>query len=191
MPFDLDEKTTYADRRVFLKTGILLVAGLSFPIDALAKLAKHAAPERALSFYNTHTDERLNRVVYWANGKYIPEHRRQIDHILRDFRTDEVKPIDTRLLDILFSIQQRLSVSEPLHIVSGYRSKATNAQLQSKSSGVASKSLHIKGKAIDFRIPGRELRDIRKLALTMRQGGVGYYPDSDFVHLDSGPVRTW
>jgi uncharacterized protein YcbK (DUF882 family) len=178
-------------RRAVLKTGMLIVAGAAFPLDALARIADATAPERALSFYNTHTGEQLDRIVFWADGRYIPEHLKEINHILRDFRTGEIKQIDAKLLDILYTVQRRLQVKEPLHIVSGYRSKVTNSDLRLASSGVAKKSFHTKGKAIDFRIPGREVRDIRKVALKMRLGGVGYYPDSDFVHLDTGPFRTW
>ncbi|WP_432822318.1 DUF882 domain-containing protein [Trichloromonas sp.] len=178
-------------RRDFLKTGMLVVAGAAFPVDALARIAGTTTPERALSFYNTHTGEQLDRIVYWADGRYVSEHLKEINHILRDFRTDEIKQIDPKLLDILYNVQRRLQVAEPLHIVSGYRSKATNADLRHASSGVAKKSFHTKGKAIDFRIPGWNVRDIRKAAMRMKLGGVGYYPDSDFVHLDTGPFRTW
>jgi len=178
-------------RRTFLKTGLLVLAGVSLPVDALARLAKNAQPERTLSFYNTHTGEQLKRVVFWANGRYVPEHLRRINHILRDHRTNEVRKIDIELLDILYTVQRRLHVNEPLHIVSGYRSKASNTELHRKSSGVAKKSLHTKGQAVDFRIPGKDLRDIRKVALAMKRGGVGFYPDSEFVHLDTGPFRTW
>jgi len=182
---------TISSRRAFLKAGMFMIAGAAFPVDALARIAAATTPERALSFYNTHTGEHLDRIVFWADGRYIPEHLTEINHILRDFRTDEIKPIDAKLLDILYTVQRRLRVKEPLHIVSGYRSKATNADLRQASSGVAKKSFHTKGKAIDFRIPGREVGDIRKVALRMQLGGVGYYPDSDFVHLDTGPFRAW
>lgn len=178
-------------RRTFLKTGMLLAAGAAFPVDALARIADATVSERALSFYNTHTGERLDRVVFWADGCYVPENLKDINHILRDFRTDEIKQIDSNLLDLLYTIQRRLQVKGPLHIVSGYRSKTTNDQLRHRSSGVAKKSFHTKGKAIDLRIPGREVRDIRKVALRMQLGGVGYYPESNFVHLDTGPFRTW
>jgi uncharacterized protein YcbK (DUF882 family) len=179
------------NRREFLKAGMLLVAGAAFPVDALARIAEATVPERTLSFYNTHTGERLDRIVFWAEGRYVPGHLAEINHILRDFRTDEIRQIDTKLLDILYTVQRRLQVNGPLHIVSGYRSKKTNSGLRQASSGVAKKSFHTKGKAIDFRIPGREVREIRKAALRMQLGGVGYYPDSDFVHLDTGPFRTW
>jgi len=180
-----------SSRRAFLKTGMLVIAGAAFPVDALARIANANAPERVLSFYNTHTGEHLDRIVFWADGRYIPEHLKEINHILRDFRTDEIKQIDTNLLNILYAVQRRLQVAAPLHIVSGYRSKATNSNLRRFSSGVAKKSFHTKGQAIDLRIPGRDARDIRKVALRMQMGGVGYYPDSDFVHLDTGPFRTW
>ncbi len=189
--YSSEHRQPLSGRRTFLKTGMMVVAGAVFPVDALARLTDINSPERTLSFYNTHTGEQLNRIVFWADGRYIPEHLREINHILRDFRTDEIKQIDPKLLDLLFTVRRRLQIKEPLHIVSGYRSKATNSDLRRASSGVAKKSFHTKGKAIDIRIPGRDSRDIRKVALAMQIGGVGYYPESDFVHLDTGPFRTW
>lgn len=178
-------------RRTLLKSGILLLAGTALPNNAFARLAMAFHAERALSFHNTHTGESLDRVVFWANGKYLPEHLKRINYILRDHRTNEVKRIDPGLLNILYSVQRSLHTTEPLHIVSGFRSKSSNAKLRRASGGVARKSLHVKGQAIDFRIPGRDLRDIRNAATVMAQGGVGYYPASEFVHLDTGPFRTW
>ena len=178
-------------RRTLLKSGLILLAGAALPTEALARLAQKSLPERSLSFYNTHTGEQLKRVVYWSNGRYVPEHLRQINRILRDHRTDEIRKIDVELLDMLFTVQSRMQVREPLHIISGYRSQQSNAQLRKKSKGVAKKSLHTKGQAIDFRIPGRNLRDVRKVALAMKQGGVGFYPGSEFVHIDTGPFRSW
>ncbi len=178
-------------RRILLKSGLILLAGAALPTESLARLANKSLPERSISFYNTHTGEQLKRVAYWADGRYVPESLRRINHILRDHRTGEVRKIDVELLDMLFTIQSRLQVREPLHIISGYRSQKSNAQLRKKSKGVAKKSFHTKGQAIDLRIPGRDLRDVRKVALAMKQGGVGFYPGSEFVHIDTGPFRSW
>jgi uncharacterized protein YcbK (DUF882 family) len=111
--------------------------------------------------------------------------------VLRDHRTDEVAEMDPRLLDLLFNLQGKLGASTPFHVISGYRSPRSNAMLVAKGGGVAKKSLHMQGKAIDIRLPGRELADLRKAALGLKAGGVGYYPKSDFVHVDVGRVRHW
>ncbi len=178
-------------RRSFLKLGVAALAGATLPIPALARVLDSIGPERSLSFYNTHTGEELRRVVYWADGAYIPDTLNDINFILRDHRRDEVKPIDPGLLDLLSSLHRKLQVRSPIHIVCGYRSPATNQELRSHSRGVAKKSLHMSGKAIDLRIPGISLAQVRKAAVSLKAGGVGYYPKSDFVHLDTGLVRTW
>jgi len=178
-------------RRTFLKAGALVVSGIALSPSPVAAFIKPSRFERALSFYNTHTGEDLNRAVFWANGKYVPEHLQQINYILRDHRTNEIKKIDPGLMDLLYFLQQYLRTDAPLHIISGYRSNSSNAKLRRSSTGVAKKSLHIRGQAIDLRIPGRNLRDVCNVAITMARGGVGYYPDSEFVHLDTGPFRTW
>jgi uncharacterized protein YcbK (DUF882 family) len=179
------------DRRSFLKLGaaaakVGAVAALAGPSFALAA---PEAPERALSFYNLHTSEKL-KVVYWAQGAYIPDSLAEINHLLRDHRTGAVHEIDRRLLDLLSGIRTRLETTQPFEIISGYRSPATNAALRSHSSGVASQSLHLKGMAADIRVSGRDLALLRKVAVAMQSGGVGYYP-SQFVHVDVGRVRTW
>ncbi len=148
------------------------------------------ARERALSFYNLHTGESL-KTVYWAGDGYVPSSLGEINYILRDFRANEVKPIEVRLLDLLFAMRTRLETRQPFHVISGYRSPLTNALLHSRNEGVAPHSLHIEGKAIDIRVPGRELPALRRVALDLRRGGVGYYPRSDFVHVDVGRVRFW
>jgi uncharacterized protein YcbK (DUF882 family) len=111
--------------------------------------------------------------------------------VLRDHRSDEVSPIDTRLLDLLHTLSDKLDTTSQFHVISGYRSPATNAKLAEKSNGVARHSLHMDGLAIDIRLPGRELADVRRAAIALRSGGVGYYPGSNFVHMDVGRVRTW
>lgn len=175
-------------RRSFLLAGAaVLAAGL--PVRALANIAQDA-PERRLGFYNTHTGEQLS-AVYWADGAYQPDELSQIYRLLRDHRSGDVSPIDTRLLDLLHTLSQTLDTTADFHVISGYRSPTTNARLAEKGSGVAKHSLHMDGLAIDIRIPGRELAQVKKAALALRGGGVGYYPASDFVHVDVGRVRTW
>jgi uncharacterized protein YcbK (DUF882 family) len=175
------------DRRQFCRLAGGMAVGLSLaPTAAVAK----SEAERRLKLYNLHTGERL-AATYWAGGHYDGGALSDIDWLLRDFRTDEQIPIDRKLLDVLYRLQQRLDTTKPFHIISGYRSPATNAKLRANSNGVAKRSLHMRGMAIDVRIPGHRLKDVRRAALDMRAGGVGYYPKSDFVHLDTGRVRFW
>lgn len=176
-------------RRGFVKLAALAGASL-LPSPVLAGLRPAIGPERTLSFYNLHTGESL-RTVYRAADGYVVSALADIDHILRDFRANEVKPIDPRLLDLLFAIRSRLGTREPFHVISGYRSPLTNAMLHARSEGVAAHSLHVEGKAIDIRVPGQNLAMLRSVALELRRGGVGYYPTSNFVHVDTGRVRFW
>ncbi|MDE3155918.1 MAG: DUF882 domain-containing protein, partial [Acidobacteriota bacterium] len=148
------------------------------------------APERALAFYNLHTDERL-KTVYWAEGDYVPDALTDINHILRDFRTGTVKPVHTDLLELLHRLSATLDTAQPFDIISGYRSPATNAMLRHRSEGVAKNSLHMRAMAIDIRVPGQSLAHLHRAAVSLRGGGVGYYPKSDFVHVDVGRVRYW
>jgi uncharacterized protein YcbK (DUF882 family) len=129
--------------------------------------------------------------TYWVNGSYIPEALAEIDRNLRDLRTGDVHPIDPQLVDLLHDLELKMRSKAPFEVISGYRSPATNAQLASASGGVARKSFHLRGMAIDIRLPDRNLRQLRKAALSLRRGGVGYYPKPDFVHVDVGPVRSW
>jgi uncharacterized protein YcbK (DUF882 family) len=176
-------------RRGFLKAGAaVLAAGIHGKV--FAKAPPVFSGERKLGFYNTHTGEQLNR-VYWADGAYQQDGLAEIFHVLRDFRTGDVSPIDTRLLDLLHSLSAALDTETSFHIISGYRSPVTNAALAAKSNGVARHSLHMDGLAIDIRVPGRNLADVRRAAIALGGGGVGYYPASDFVHVDVGRVRTW
>ena len=145
---------------------------------------------RSLSFVHTHTGESLS-AVYFRSGSYQSAGLEQINHVLRDFRTSEVHAIDPSVLDILFDLQVRMNREEPYQVISGYRSPRTNAALRRCSTGVAEHSLHMQGKAIDVRVSGFATRKLHELALQMGRGGVGFYPASDFVHLDCGRVRCW
>jgi len=179
-------------RRAFLKTGAFAMLAAPTLAAAASKTptALTALRERSLSFYNLHTSESL-KTVYWQSGDYLPSSLAEINRVLRDHRTGEEHDIDPRLLDLLCDLRLRLDTHETLQIISGYRSPATNARLHAQSDGVATRSLHLDGKAVDIRIPGRALSLLRKTALAMKAGGVGYYPSSNFVHVDVGRVRSW
>ena len=181
------------NRRQFCKSGMLALAGLALPTQILARGAEICLPERELSFYHLHTGETLNCATYWANGTLQDNALTDIYQILRDHRSGEVAKIDLDLLDQLTLLNQVLENKEPLHIISGFRSAKTNAYLRKKSQGggVAKRSLHMDGRAIDIRIPGVDTAALRKAALSLKKGGVGFYPGLKFVHLDTGRFRTW
>jgi uncharacterized protein YcbK (DUF882 family) len=150
----------------------------------------HSSAYKTLALHNTHTGDKL-KLTYFEQGSYIQDALREINYLLRDYHTDDVHPIDTALLDQLYDLKQSLGINKPFHIISGYRSPFTNAQLRKHSHGVAEHSLHMQGRAIDIRIEGMATKTIRNAALTMARGGVGYYPRSNFVHMDTGEFRTW
>ena len=177
-----------APRRRFLQLGLSTVAGLA-AVPALA-----AVPDlkglRGLVFYNLHTDEKLH-VTYWRDGRYDRAAFGKIDRVLRDHYSGDTHPMNARLMDLLFDLQHRTGNHGPIEVVSAYRSPRTNMMLAQMSDGVARQSYHTRGMAIDLRMPGTSLHKVYNTALGMRRGGVGYYPDSEFVHVDVGPVRTW
>jgi uncharacterized protein YcbK (DUF882 family) len=146
--------------------------------------------ERRLTLRNLHTGEQA-RITYWAEGNYLNESLQEINQLLRDHRTGDIAQMDRELLDLLYRLQHRLENKNEFEVISGYRSPKTNAMLRSKSNGVAKKSLHMQGKAIDIRLPGTSLKQLRKAAVTLKSGGVGYYPNSNFIHVDTGRVRYW
>lgn len=178
------------ERRHLLKLGLMTSVVALMPTPLLAMGFPPASVERNLSFYNTHTGESL-KVSYCVQGHYCPDAMADINYILRDHRTDEIKAIDPRLLDLLFAISGKVGKSLPIHIISGYRSPRTNEMLRQRSLQVAKNSLHVQGKAIDIRCPGCALTHLRQVAMKLKGGGVGYYPRSDFIHLDTGRVRYW
>jgi uncharacterized protein YcbK (DUF882 family) len=175
-------------RRRFLKLGSMATAATAVPRWLQAQAV--SSEPRALAFYHTHTGERL-RVAYWADGHYVPEALTQINWMLRDYRRNEIKPIDTRLLELLYALATKLETREPFHIICGYRSPVTNEFLRIHTSGVARRSMHIDAKAADIRVPGCDLGVVQRVATALHDGGVGTYPRSDFVHLDVGRVRYW
>lgn len=176
-------------RRVFIKRCVGAAASLiALPAPVWANA--HRATERSLTFLNLHTGEELHS-VYWSNGVYRTEAMQAISHLLRDHRTDQQHRIDKRLMDVLYLLQQSVGAQGPFEVISGYRSPETNAELRASSSGVAKRSLHMEGKAIDICLPGCKLSRLRDAAKTLKAGGVGYYPKSNFIHVDTGAVRYW
>jgi uncharacterized protein YcbK (DUF882 family) len=178
-------------RRQILTAGVLGSLVCLSPVQALAKLSLTGVQERSLSLLNTHTGERLKEVVYWEKGDYILDALENLNHVLRDHRTNQVHPIDPMTLDLMAAISRKVGAKQPFEIISGYRSPQTNKALSKQSRGVAKNSYHMQGKAVDLRLPGVPLKTVRKAALDLRMGGVGYYPKSGFVHIDSGKVRNW
>ena len=174
-------------RRRFLLGGLAGAAMLACS-PALAAFAQ--APARRIGLVNLHTSETCH-LTYWENGAYVTEALAEINRVLRDHRTNEMHPMDPALLDLLTALHGQLGTHAPYQVISGYRSPASNAAMHARSSGVASKSLHMEGKAMDIRVAGRALADVHRTALAMGLGGVGYYPSSDFVHVDTGRVRQW
>jgi uncharacterized protein YcbK (DUF882 family) len=149
-----------------------------------------AARERALHLVHRVTGEAF-RDVYFADGRYLPEARARIDGLLRDWRSGATAPIDPALLDALHALAGRLGRDRPVEILSGYRTPETNLLLREEGFRPARSSLHMEGRAVDLRIPGVPLGKLRRAALALGAGGVGYYPRSGFVHLDTGEVRRW
>ncbi len=185
-----DISSFHTDRRTFLKWGASAILATAFTQPVLAAVDPKTPKHHILSFYNIHTGETL-KTCYRSSGKLIHRAVNRISHIMRDHRTGEVKPVDPSLLDLLHCIVMEEKPRSPFSIISGYRSPSTNEALRKVTAGVAPKSLHMEGRAIDIRIPGCQTATLRQVAVDLGCGGVGYYPESDFVHLDTGPVKVW
>ena len=168
----------------------IIIGGATAGAMLLASPVALAEQPRTLRFYHTHTGERL-RITYAERGRHIPEALEEINQFLRDFRSGEAHPIDPLLLDKLHQLQRLTGGGGAYEIISAYRSPQTNQMLRTNTSGVAQRSLHMEGRAMDVRLQGVETRKLRQAAMGLQAGGVGYYPDSDFVHVDTGRVRTW
>jgi uncharacterized protein YcbK (DUF882 family) len=166
----------------------LATAASSLPAPAIH--TKVAADTRRLFLHNLHTGDTI-KTVYWADGRYVDGALAEARHALRDWRNGAQHDMDPRLFDVLHDLGARLEVDRPFQIISGYRSPESNAAMHAASSGVAKNSLHMQGMASDIRVEGVELAHIRKAALSLGRGGVGFYPVSDFVHVDTGRVRQW
>ena len=178
-------------RRAFLRMGAAALLTTGMGKIALAANAPNVSQDvRRLKFENLHTGEKLD-AAYCVAGCYQPEVLAAVNHTLRDWRNNEVHAIDPRLLDLLHDLNGRLENDAAIQVISGYRSPASNAMMHERSSGVAAKSLHMQGMAIDIRLPNRRLEAVHDTALALGRGGVGFYPESNFVHVDVGRVRTW
>lgn len=179
-------------RRTFItRIGGAIVATATLPTATFAANAKLSdLTPRELTLHHLHTGEKLE-ATYWHGGDYDAAALTSIDTVLRDFRTGDVHPIERRLLDILHIVRTEIGVDAPYHVIGGYRSPKTNDMLRKRSTGVAKRSLHMDGRAIDVRIPGVNSAVLREAAADLRLGGVGYYRSSDFVHLDTGRPRVW
>lgn len=178
-------------RRSFLQTSVvgLLWLGSRLLIPSVAQAEE--LPDGELSFFNVHTDERL-RVRYRDEaGNYDWTALDEVNHILRCHHTGEVAAIDVRVLEHVNLVQKTAGSTGEIHVISGYRSPEYNAQLVKRSRRAARHSLHVEGQALDLYIPGIKLRELRRAALKLQYGGVGFYPRRKFIHLDCGPFRTW
>ena len=175
----------FCSRRLFLGFGLVVAGGF---VSTAARAA--LTTPRKLSFYHTHTGETLS-TTYWQNGMYDNRALGEVNYILRDFVNGEELSIDRRLLDLLANLHRRLGSHAPFEIISAYRSPSTNAMLRARSDGVAKNSYHLRAMAIDIRLKDVSLDRLHQVAVAMKQGGVGIYHQSDFVHVDVGPVRYW
>lgn len=176
----------HLSRREFVSALAAAVPVLAVPSTLFAE----PVASRDLRFSNLHTGEKL-AVEYFAGGHYLPDALTTVNHFLRDFRTGDVHAIDPHLLDLLHRLADVTGTARPFEVISGYRSPATNEMLRHRSEGVAAHSLHMEGQAIDIRLEDVPLRQLWQAALRLKRGGVGYYPASNFVHVDTGRVRSW
>lgn len=181
-----DSQRDCHDRRRLLK-GVL---GAAFGVVLPISIRGEVNDERQLSLYHTHTRRNLD-TIYKRNGDFVSEALDQINTFLGDFRTGDVEAIDPGLLDILFDLREALGSTGTYEVISAYRSPKTNEMLRRRSGGVARKSQHLLGKAIDVRLTDVGLETLRDAAIAMQRGGVGFYAKSNFVHIDTGPVRRW
>jgi uncharacterized protein YcbK (DUF882 family) len=187
-------KTASTGRRLFLRQGGRLAAA-ALPLAVLHLKPAHALRQpdaaRVLALSHTHTGERL-ALAYAGGEGYLPPALQALDHFLRDHYSGAVGRMDPGLYDQLHAILAALGTQRPYEVISGYRAPATNQRLQRQGAGgVATRSLHLEGRAIDVRLPGVPLAELRDAALSLRAGGVGFYPGSAFVHIDTGRVRRW
>ena len=177
-----------SNRRKWLALGGAALGVALIPGQAFASLS--TSRPRVLSLSNLNTGESL-KTEFFNGRSYDKDELARLNHFFRDYRANKSKSIDPHLFDQLYRLQTLLDTRKPVQLVSGYRSLATNNSLRSHGSGVAKHSYHTLGQAMDFHIEGISLSNVRKAALSLRAGGVGYYPSSNFVHIDTGPVRHW
>ena len=196
MPFKYKILAKPLSRRNFLTGIAATTAGLYVPRTLANQqplqdwLARNHERERNIALHHLHTGEKL-KLTYWAEGEYLHDSLAEINHVLRDFRTGESHRIDPVLFDMLHLLRQRTGRKGAFEIISGYRSPKTNEMLRNNSGGVAKRSLHMEGKALDIRLPGYDLHKLHQQAVALKAGGVGLYTGSNFVHIDTGRVRYW
>lgn len=174
----------FSRRQVLQMGGVVIASSLS----PTPSWSHHAS--RSLKLHNALTRENVE-VEYWVGGEFVPEALKELNHFLRDPHNGKVTEIDPRLYHLIFDIARRLGAKGIINIMSGYRSPVTNDRLRRRNSAAAKGSFHVKGKAVDIRIPGYSTNAVRRVAVELQQGGVGYYPRSKYVHIDTGPVRSW
>ncbi|RLC07133.1 MAG: hypothetical protein DRH90_01105 [Deltaproteobacteria bacterium] len=177
-------------RRVFLKSLCITGMAINLPGISYATLKKEKHKAKLLRFFHPETKESLT-TTFWLDGNYVNNALSEIDYIMRDQYTGEIRQIDTKLLDLLHTICLELGTDEPFHILSGYRSPETNEFLRKQGLPVSVQSFHENGKAIDIRLPMIETSSLRRAAYRLKMGGVGYYPKLNFVHVDVGSIRYW
>lgn len=177
-------------RRALLGAFAATVVAAAPTYSRAAGFLRNAGDIRRLQMYNGRSGESID-VIYWVEGDYIPDALKEISYFMRDLRQDKTKTIDSRTMDIMAAAHRVLDVSEPYTLLSGYRTAETNAMLRSRSKGVASNSLHVKGQAADLRLANRSVNQMYNAATSLNAGGVGRYSGSNFVHMDCGPIRTW
>lgn len=185
-----NDNSTGLTRRSLLRAfaATTLVAAPTF--SNAAGLLRGSGDIRRIRMYSGRTGERID-MIYWIDGKYIKDAVKEVNHFMRDWRTDQVKAMDLRTLDIMAASHNLLDVNEPYMLLSGYRSPATNAMLRRRSRNVAKNSLHVKGQAADLRLSSRSASQVARAAVACRAGGVGRYSRSNFTHMDCGVVRSW
>lgn len=187
----IDEQTDglpELSRRGFFKWTAVGIGALALAPNLLEASVMR---DRALFFHNAHTGQTLRRVYWTPRDGYIREAIGEISWALRDHRNDQVKLFDVKLLDQLYALQLQLRLRQPIHVISAYRSPATNGKLRQRNRRVALNSYHVRAMALDVRIPEGRVSELSQAARSLGAGGVGYYPRSNFVHIDSGPVRYW
>jgi len=181
-------------RRNFLKvslTGALTLMTVGPSFGSFEATPQEILPPGQLSLFNTHTQERISLTFRDADGNYDLDSLNTLNWILRCHYTNEATEMDVNTLEFLNLVDKKLGGNNEIHIISAYRSPTYNNLLRESGHGVASKSLHLSGKAIDISIPGKSTELIREAAVDLHRGGVGFYPSSGFVHIDSGNFRTW
>lgn len=183
-------ETPRLSRRALLGAFAATTIAAAPTFSKAAGLLRGAGDIRRLKMYSGRTGEKID-MIYWVEGDYIKDAVSEVNHFMRDWRTNQVKSIDLRTIDIMAAAHNLLDADEPYMLLSGYRSPQTNAMLRSRSRGVAKNSLHMQGKAADLRLTSRSVSQMARAAIACRGGGVGKYSGSNFVHMDCGVVRTW